>query len=53
MKTLSVLLAAPVAALAHEGHGLAAGHWHATDVWGFVALGVGFAAMTVWWSRRK
>ncbi len=28
-------------ALAHEGHGLPeASHWHATDTWGFLGIGV-------------
>ncbi len=26
-------------AWAHDGHGMAASHWHATDVWGFLGLG--------------
>ena len=38
------------ATYAHNGHGLAGTHWHATDVLGFVAaaLAVGVA---VWLSR--
>ncbi|HEX6363521.1 MAG TPA: hypothetical protein VFZ93_11215 [Albitalea sp.] len=44
--------AAPLAATAHDGHGLAAGHWHATDAWGFVALAA-VAAAALWWRRRK
>ena len=38
------------ATFAHNGHGLAGTHWHATDVLGFVAaaLAVGLA---VWLSR--
>ena len=41
---------ATTAAFAHNGHGLAGTHWHATDVLGFVAaaLAVGVA---VWLSR--
>jgi hypothetical protein len=39
-------------ALAHEGHGLAAVHWHATDTLGFVVLGA-IVAAAVWASRRK
>jgi hypothetical protein len=39
-------------ALAHEGHGLTLPHWHATDVLGFVVLGVVVAA-ALWASRRK
>jgi hypothetical protein len=44
------LAAAAPAALAHEGHGAAGAHWHATDVWGFVALGAGLALY--FWVRR-
>jgi len=36
---------------AHDGHGLAGTHWHATDVWGFVVVG-GLAAAAVWVSRK-
>ena len=25
-------------AFAHDGHGLAGMHWHATDAWGFAAV---------------
>ena len=42
----------PVLARAHEGHGLGGGHWHATDAWGFVAVGVA-AAVAFWYFRRK
>jgi hypothetical protein len=38
-------------ALAHDGHGLVGAHWHATDVWGYVALAVLIAA-AVWWTGR-
>ena len=54
MKTLIGLvmaLAAPLAP-AHEGHGSALPHWHATDIWGFVVLGLVVAA-ALWASRRK
>ena len=37
-------------AIAHENHGLLGSHWHATDVWGFVALG-GAIAVSLWLSR--
>ncbi|TFZ06378.1 hypothetical protein EZ313_06970 [Ramlibacter henchirensis] len=43
------LLAAP-AALAHEGHGLAGSHWHASDVFGLLVVG-GLAALIYWLSR--
>jgi hypothetical protein len=44
-------LAAPLA-LAHDGHGLASPHWHATDPLGFLLLGAVVAA-ALWVSRRK
>jgi hypothetical protein len=37
-------------ALAHEGHGLHGPHWHATDAWGFVAVGA-LVMLAVWLSR--
>ena len=39
-------------AFAHDGHGLAGTHWHATDVWGFVVVG-GLAAAAIWFSRKN
>ena len=52
LKLLSFVLAwlACAPALAHEGHGLGGSHWHVTDAWGFVALGLGLAA-AVWFSK--
>jgi uncharacterized membrane protein YkvI len=35
---------------AHDGHGLQGSHWHASDVWGFVALGA-LVVVAVWLSR--
>jgi len=54
MKTLIGFVAAWAAplALAHDGHGLALPHWHATDTLGFVVLGV-IVAAALWVSRRK
>lgn len=37
---------------AHEGHAMTGTHWHATDVWGFVAV-AGLLAVALWLSRRK
>ncbi len=53
MKTVLAggLAALPLASWAHEGHGMAGPHWHATDAWGFVALGVVLA--TALWAGRK
>ena len=39
------------AIFAHDGHGMEGVHWHATDVWGFVAVG-GMIALAIWLSRR-
>ena len=43
-KSLTTLVASAlsaVSAAAHEGHGIhGTDHWHATDVWGFIALAV-------------
>ena len=39
------------AAFAHDGHGLAGMHWHATDTWGFVAVAT-MIAVAIWFSRK-
>ncbi len=49
--TYAVLTGAGTA-FAHDGHGLAGSHWHATDVWGFVVVG-GLAAVAIWVSRKN
>jgi hypothetical protein len=36
---------------AHENHGFSGSHWHATDVWGFVAMGA-MAALAIWLYRN-
>ena len=36
--------------LAHEGHGMGGAHWHASDSWGFIAVG-GIFALALWLSR--
>lgn len=36
-------LLTPFATLAHDGHGHTGSHWHATDVWGFVAVAAALA----------
>ncbi|MDP1952922.1 MAG: hypothetical protein Q8M51_10340 [Polaromonas sp.] len=38
------------AAFAHDGHAMTGSHWHATDVWGFVAM-AGVLALAIWLSR--
>jgi hypothetical protein len=35
----------------HEGHLLSGTHWHATDAWGFIALG-GLVVLAVWLSNK-
>lgn len=49
---LAPLLAALAAGVhAHSGHGAVhEWHWHASDAWGFVALGA-FVAVAIWLSR--
>ena len=37
-------------AWAHEGHGLAGSHWHATDTFGLLLVG-GLVALLVWFTR--
>jgi hypothetical protein len=44
------LLACTLPATAHDGHGLAGAHWHATDAFGLLLVG-GLAVLTVWLSR--
>jgi hypothetical protein len=40
----------PNGIFAHENHGMQGAHWHATDAWGFVALGA-MVALAIWLSR--
>jgi hypothetical protein len=49
---LALCALAPAGVLAHDGHGLAGSHWHATDVWGLLALAAVLAA-AAWFQRRK
>ena len=35
---------------AHDGHGPEGAHWHATDLWGFLLVGV--VAAAVLYARR-
>jgi hypothetical protein len=52
MKSIAATLMSTLAgaSFAHDGHGFSGIHWHATDVWGFVALG-GALAVAIWLSR--
>ena len=54
MKSLIGCVAAwlSTTALAHEGHGLAGPHWHATDTLGFVVLAA-IVGVALWATRRK
>ena len=50
MRTISACLAmGPAWALAHDGHGLAGTHLHASDVFGLFAL----ALVAAWWIVRR
>ena len=44
------MLAASAAACAHEGHGMEGGHWHATDIWGLLAVA---AVAALYFHHRK
>jgi hypothetical protein len=46
----AALLAGAMQAHAHGGHATAASHWHASDVWGFVAAAAG-VALAAWFGR--
>jgi len=48
----AALLAAPISALAHGGHGLPDSHWHATDVSGFLFVAV-LATIAIWLARDE
>jgi hypothetical protein len=50
LPTALLVLSASSLAFAHDDHGLLGSHWHATDVWGFMALG-GAIAVALWLSR--
>jgi uncharacterized membrane protein YdcZ (DUF606 family) len=55
LRASSTLIASALmgsAAFAHDGHGLASAHWHATDAWGWLAVAVVVAA-AIWAARRK
>ena len=46
----TALLTLTFSSFAHEGHGLHGPHWHATDAWGFVAMGL-LVALAIWLTR--
>ncbi len=46
------LVALPLSALAHDGHGALSMHWHATDTWGFIVT-LALVGAALWFSRRK
>jgi hypothetical protein len=45
------LLLCASATFAHDGHSQHGSHWHATDLWGFVAIGL-LLAVAVWHGRK-
>ena len=47
--TCNLVFGSP-AIFAHDGHGMEGSHWHATDVYGFVAFGLIFA-VAIWLGR--
>ena len=49
-KLAALTTLAASAAWAHEGHGMEGSHWHATDVWGLLALA---AAVALYYRHRK
>jgi hypothetical protein len=50
---LSILPTLMTATHAHQGHGQGATtHWHATDTWGFLLVGVA-VALGYWANKRK
>jgi hypothetical protein len=52
-RLISLVLLMPAWAIAHEGHGIEGpSHYHATDVWGFLAF-VGVIAVMWWMGRNK
>jgi Zn-dependent protease with chaperone function len=48
---LCALFTTATTAFAHEGHGFAGSHWHASDVAGFAALGI-LIVLAIWLSRK-
>jgi len=42
-------LVASATAWAHDGHGMEGSHWHATDIWGLLAV----AAAALYYHHRK
>ncbi|HEY6134175.1 MAG TPA: hypothetical protein VIW70_09370 [Rubrivivax sp.] len=53
MRILALLtLLTANAALAHEGHGIEAAHWHPSDTWMLLA-GLAGAGALMWWRSRK
>lgn len=49
MLAVAPLCIGAAAVFAHEGHGLAGTHWHATDTFGLLLVG-GLAALAIWLS---
>jgi hydrogenase/urease accessory protein HupE len=51
LTVLLALLTGADALFAHDGHGMTGAHWHATDLFGFVAMAV-LVAVVIWQSRK-
>ena len=50
LSVAATLLGCTAMAWAHDGHGMAGSHWHATDTAGFVVV-VALATIAIWLSR--
>ena len=50
LSAAAALLSCTAASWAHDGHGLAGSHWHASDTAGFVFVVV-LATIAIWLSR--
>jgi hypothetical protein len=48
----ATLLVSSATSMAHEVHGLAGSHWHATDTAGFAVVAL-LAAIAIWLSRGE
>ena len=48
----SLLCLCSAAASAHDGHAQHGAHWHATDLWGFLVVGLVLAAAAAWRGRK-
>ena len=49
--TFAIGLLAAAPAFAHDGHGFAGSHWHASDTFGLLLVGA--LAVAAWWLSRR